>query len=472
MSFEAIIGLETHVELLTKSKIFCSCSSSFGGEANSRCCEVCMGHPGSLPQLNYEVVRFGALAGLSFGSKINSTSCMARKNYIYPDLPKGYQITQGEIPLCEGGSVKLSNGRIINLERIHIEEDAGKLIKKDGIFLIDCNRAGVPLIEIVTKPDFRSAEEVAEYLEDLALTMKRLKISDCKMQEGSLRCDVNISVRDCDRGIFGERTEIKNVNSVSFIKKAINYEFERQSAILSSGGKTERETRRFDSERGITEVMRGKENSSDYRYFEEPDIPSVNISEDEVSALKEKIPPLPREDKMHYISLGLSYEDAFAISKYEALSRYFNALIKEAEAKYISKIILSSAFKFWDEEKREKGELLPCPEKVLNVIEMIKEGRIEKRFEKKIFDKMFETGKGFSELFREEDFASLSEEELENSVNSALSENEKAVYDYLSGKEAALSPILGKVMKETKGRADAGRARALLEKIICLKYKS
>lgn len=473
MNFEAIIGLETHVELSTDTKIFCSCENSFGGEPNSKCCEVCMGFPGALPHLNRKVVEFAVLAGHTFGCDINSTSYMARKNYVYPDLPKGYQITQGEIPLCENGSVTLSNGRKIRIERIHIEEDAGKLIKKDGEILIDYNRAGVPLIEIVTKPDFREAPEVTEYLTDLALTMKAIKISDCKMQEGSLRCDVNISIRDKDSGRISERTEIKNVNSFSFIEKAIEYEKKRLSELFEKGAEICRETRRFDSDKGITEPMRGKETKEDYRYFTEPDIPSVYISPDDVSSLKEKIPPLPREDKMRYIALGLSYDDAFAISKYEAVRIYFNSLLdKGADALHTSKIILSSAFRFLSEDKRETGEILPIADDVLHVISLISDGKIEMRHDKKIFDKMFETGLSFEKLFSESDFAPLSDEELSSVAEIVLIGNEKVISDFLSGKEKAISPLIGKIMKETSGRADAKKAEEALKKLICSKYKS
>ena len=473
MNFEPIIGLETHVELLTKSKIFCSCENSFGGEPNSKCCEVCMGHPGALPHLNHEVVLFGAMAGLSFGSEINNYSYMARKNYIYPDLPKAYQITQGEVPLCIGGSVTLTDGRRIRIERIHIEEDAGKLIKKDGKILIDYNRAGVPLIEIVTKPDFATGEEVAEYLTDLALTMKRLGISDCKMQEGSLRCDVNISLKDKVTGKISERVEIKNVNSFSFIKKAIDYEAKRLASMLEEGKEIVRETRRFNSETGATEAMRGKESASDYRYFTEPDIPSVYISESEISALKENLPPLPREKKMHYASLGISMEDAFTISKYKSLSIYFDSLLSGyGDAVHLSKIILSSAFKFMDEETRENGEILPTASDVLYVLSLMAEGKIEKRFDKKIFDKMFEERKPFTELFNEEDFAPISYDELIKITENVISGNEKAISDFLKGKEKAIAPLIGKIMKETKGRADAKKAEEALKEIICSRYKS
>ncbi len=473
MDFEAIIGLETHVELSTNTKIFCSCENSFGGEPNSKCCEVCMGFPGSLPHLNRCVAEYGVMAGLTFGCNINSTSYMARKNYVYPDLPKGYQITQGGIPLCEGGSVTLSNGRTIEIERIHIEEDAGKLIKRDGVILIDYNRAGVPLIEIVTKPDFREAKEVTEYLEDLALTMKCIKISDCKMQEGSLRCDVNISIRDKISKRVSERTEIKNVNSFSFIEKAIEYEKKRLASLFESGEEIVRETRRFNSDKGITEPMREKETKEDYRYFKEPDIPSVYISPDEICSLKEKIPPLPREDKLRYIALGLSYEDAFAISKYEAVRDYFNGLLeKKQDACHVAKIILSSVFRFLPEDKRECGEILPKNEDVLYVLGLISEGKIEMRHEKKIFDKMFETGKSFNELFSEKDFAPLSEDELLSTVKEAISQNEKAIDDYISGKGAALSAIIGQIMKKTGGRAEAKKAEELLKEIIGSEYKS
>ncbi len=271
--YEMIAGLETHAELSTETKIFCSCSTAFGGEPNTHCCPVCMGMPGVLPSLNRKVVEFAVLAGLATNCKVNLYSRMDRKNYCYPDLPKAYQITQFDFPICEHGWIQLQNGRKIRIRRIHIEEDAGKLLREGNTIHIDYNRCGVPLIEIVTEPDIRSPEEAREYVEELQKMLRYLGISDCRMQEGSLRCDVNLSMRRKGESALGQRTEIKNMNSLSNMVKAMEYEAERQKCLLEKGIPVRRETLRFDVSSGRTELMRGKEDLDDYRYFPEPDVP-------------------------------------------------------------------------------------------------------------------------------------------------------------------------------------------------------
>ncbi|HHZ02000.1 MAG TPA: Asp-tRNA(Asn)/Glu-tRNA(Gln) amidotransferase subunit GatB, partial [Tissierellia bacterium] len=290
MSYELVVGLETHVELSTKTKIFCQCTTEFGGEPNTHCCPVCLGMPGTLPKLNKKVVEYAVKAGLATNCKIRNYSKMDRKNYVYPDLPKAYQVSQFDKPICENGYITLSSGKNIRINRIHIEEDAGKLIHERGDTYIDYNRGGVPLIEIVTEPDIRSVEEAVEYIEQLRLIMKYIGVSDVKMQEGSLRCDVNISVRKKGEEKFGTRAEIKNMNSVNFIAKAIEYEFERQVDLLESGGVVEQETRRYDSDKNITESMRGKEDAEDYRYFREPDLVNIYVSEEDINKYKKELP--------------------------------------------------------------------------------------------------------------------------------------------------------------------------------------
>ncbi|MDY4191517.1 MAG: Asp-tRNA(Asn)/Glu-tRNA(Gln) amidotransferase subunit GatB, partial [Oscillospiraceae bacterium] len=276
--YELVAGLETHVELSTKAKIFCSCSTAFGGQPNSHCCPVCIGLPGTLPKLNRQVVRYAIRAGLALGCRISEISKMDRKNYVYPDLPKAYQISQFDKPLCRDGAVELSNGRTIRINRIHIEEDAGKLIHERGDTFVDYNRGGVPLIEIVTEPDFRSVGEVKEYVELLQLTMKYLGISDCRMEEGSLRCDVNLSVRAQGSEALGTRTEIKNMNSFTHIARAMEYEFSRQQELLASGEPVIQETLRYDTASGVTESMRSKEDAQDYRYFRDPDLVTIRVT--------------------------------------------------------------------------------------------------------------------------------------------------------------------------------------------------
>ena len=290
MQYEMVIGLETHVELSTKTKIFCGCTTAFGGEQNTHCCPVCVGLPGSLPKLNRAVVEYAVKAGLATNCQIATVSKMDRKNYVYPDLAKAYQISQFDYPLCLNGHITLSDGHTIRLNRIHIEEDAGKLVHEGGEIFVDYNRGGVPLIEIVTEPDFRSPEQVREYLEQLRLTMKYLDVSDCKMQEGSMRCDVNISIRPKGSDTYGTRTEIKNVNSLAFIVKAIQAEFERQVYAVENGEEIVQETLRYNEADNSTESMRGKEDSNDYRYFRDPDLPIVTVSQEEIDRLRDSLP--------------------------------------------------------------------------------------------------------------------------------------------------------------------------------------
>ena len=285
MKYEMVAGFETHVELSTKTKIFCGCTTQFGGDPNTHCCPICIGLPGTLPKLNRQVVRYAVMAGLATNCTIPEIAKMDRKNYCYPDLPKAYQISQFDMPLCVGGYIPLSNGRKIRLTRIHIEEDAGKLIHRHGDTLVDYNRGGVPLIEIVSEPDIRSIEEAREYVEKLQLIMRYIGVSDCKMQEGSMRCDVNISVREVGSDKLGTRTEIKNMNSINFIAKAMEYEFERQVDILENGGKVIQETLRYDDVTNTTSSMRGKEDANDYRYFRDPDLVTISVSRDRKSVV-------------------------------------------------------------------------------------------------------------------------------------------------------------------------------------------
>ena len=300
MEFELVCGLETHIELSTRTKVFCGCSTAFGGAPNTHCCPVCLGLPGSLPKLNRQAVEYTVLAGLALGCSISPVSHMDRKNYCYPDLPKAYQISQYDVPLCHDGQVVLSNGRVIRIERIHLEEDAGKLVHEKGRTLVDYNRCGVPLIEIVTKPDFRSIEEAREYLERIQLTMRYLGISDCKMQEGSLRSDVNVSLRPKGSEELGTRTEIKNMNSFTFMERAIQYEVQRQTAVLEAGQKVQQETLRYLPEENRTEPMRSKEDAKDYRFFPEPDLCAVTVSPEEAERLRDSLPELPQEKENRY----------------------------------------------------------------------------------------------------------------------------------------------------------------------------
>lgn len=469
MKYELVSGLETHVELSTKTKIFCGCKTNFGGEPNTHCCPICIGLPGTLPTLNRQVVKFAIMAGLATNCKINMISKMDRKNYVYPDLPKAYQISQFDLPLCKNGFITLSSGKKIRIARIHIEEDAGKLIHKSGDVLIDYNRGGVPLIEIVSEPDINNPQEAREYVEKLQLIMRYIKVSDCKMQEGSMRCDVNISIRPEGSSVLGTRTEIKNMNSVTFMTKAMEYEMKRQIDIIESGGKIIQETLRYKEETGSTESMRGKEDANDYRYFREPDLLTIKTTQDEINEIKSLIPALPEKKLHHYINnLGIPETDAQLIVKYRNVSEYFeNASHGLKKPKNVSNLIIGQIFRFIENESQKEDFNISVSAKELNELALLLEkNKINMNMAKSTLIKALETGKPMSDFISESDLVSIDKDSLTKLCHEAISKNEKSVKDYLQGKEKALKAILGYVMKSTKGRADANEAQQILIDII------
>ncbi|MDP4117793.1 MAG: Asp-tRNA(Asn)/Glu-tRNA(Gln) amidotransferase subunit GatB [Bacillota bacterium] len=469
MGYEMTIGLETHVELSTKTKIFCSCTTEFGGDPNTHCCPVCIGLPGSLPKLNRAVVEYAVKAGLATNCEIGYTSKMDRKNYVYPDLSKAYQISQLDYPLCKNGHMTLSDGQTIRLNRIHIEEDAGKLVHSGNDTNVDYNRGGVPLIEIVTEPDFHSAQQVREYLENLRLIMKTLDVSDCKMQEGSMRCDVNISIRRTGDKKLGTRTEIKNMNSLSFISKAIESEYNRQVDALECGEQIIQETRRFNESTGETESMRGKEDSNDYRYFGDPDLPIVYISPEEVEQLRASMPELPDQKQVRYMrEYGLSDGDSMQIIRYTKLALYYEKMVDVSGApKLAANLLITQLFRVLEDEEAKENASLPIPaEYIGEVLKLVNEGKISNNFIKKILDEMLEKQKPFAELFKISDFSMADESETESFVDAAIAESAAAVQDYLAGKEKAIFAIIGKVMKASKGKADAKTVEEMIIKKI------
>lgn len=469
MEFELVCGLETHIELSTKTKVFCGCSTAFGGEPNTRCCPVCLGLPGSLPKLNRQAVEYTVLAGLALGCSISPISHMDRKNYCYPDLPKAYQISQYDVPLCHDGQVVLSNGRVIRIERIHLEEDAGKLVHESGRTLVDYNRCGVPLIEIVTKPDFRSIEEAREYLELVQLTMRYIGISDCKMQEGSLRSDVNVSLRPKGSEELGTRTEIKNMNSFTFMERAIEYEAHRQAAILRAGEKVQQETLRYLPEENRTEPMRSKEDAKDYRFFPEPDLYAVAVPPEEVERLRESLPELPQTKENRYRQeLGLSLEEARLLSRYRKIAEYFEGVLPHIQTpKNAANCILGQIFRrLKTEEDKEQAEIPVSPEALGELIQLLEGKKIRVDLLKKTLESMLDTGKGCMEFLTPEDLAGISRQQLEEMCHQAVETNPKAVEDYRSGKEKALKALLGAVMRQSKGRADAAQAEKILRELL------
>jgi aspartyl-tRNA(Asn)/glutamyl-tRNA(Gln) amidotransferase subunit B len=468
MSWELVAGLETHIELSTKTKIFCQCTTEFGGEPNTHCCPVCIGLPGTLPKLNSSVVEYAVKAGLATNCSIRNISKMDRKNYVYPDLPKAYQISQYDKPLCEHGYIELDSGKKINLTRIHIEEDAGKLVHQRGDTYIDYNRGGVPLIEIVSEPDIRSIDEAVEYVEKLRLIMKYIGVSDVRMQEGSLRCDVNISVRKPGEK-FGTRTEIKNMNSINFMAKAIEYEFNRQVDILESGGTIEQETRRYNSDLNITETMRGKEDADDYRYFRDPDLVTISISDLEIEKIKSGLPELPHEKFRRFTEeLGLPEADASLIVKYKNVAEYFEKSCAEVSSKKAAaNFILGQMFRRMATDADKEEFRVPIPPEYLNELVILAEQKkINSNMARNALEQMLDTGKPVREFVSDEDLKGIGGDELRGLCEKAVQENEKAVTEYLNGKEKAFKSIIGYIMKETKGKADAEAAANIILEII------
>lgn len=469
MKYRLVSGLETHVELATATKIFCGCTTAFGGSPNTHCCPVCTGQPGSLPVLNKKVVEYAIRAGLATHCTINTTTHLDRKNYCYPDLPKAYQISQFDKPLCEHGYVELESGKKIGITRIHIEEDAGKLVHESGFTYIDYNRGGVPLIEIVSEPDISSPEEAKEYVEKLQLIMRYIGVSDCKMQEGSMRCDVNISVMPEGATEFGTRTEIKNMNSISYIEKAMAYEYRRQIEVIEGGGKIVQATLRYDEHTGETSVMRTKEDAQDYRYFPEPDILTVVIPESKVEEIKNSLPELPT-DKLHrYVDeLKINPATAKLLYKYKRVCDFAEkALSLGAGVKNTVNLIVGTLYsKLETEEDKEKFDLPVSAEEMAELVKLVDGGKINITLAQKTLSAMAEEGKPVSAYIKPEDVAGMDEGELEKICRQAVEANAGAVADFKAGKEKAIFALYGFVKKATQGKADIKKADEIIRKLI------
>lgn len=468
--YEMVVGLETHVELSTKSKIFCGCSTAFGGEPNTHCCPVCTGEPGSLPVLNKKVLEYAIKAGLATNCSISRTTHMDRKNYVYPDLPKAYQISQFEEPVCLKGYVELDSGRRIGINHIHIEEDAGKLVHEGGYTYVDYNRGGVPLIEIVSEPDIRSIDEAREYVEKLQLILRHIGVSDCRMQEGSMRCDVNISIRPFGQPVFGTRAEIKNMNSLSFMEKALAYEYSRQADLLDSGEKVVQETRRYSESDGTTESMRGKEDAQDYRYFREPDILQTDISEAYIEEIQKSLPELPQDRQKRYEAMGIAPTEAALLVKYKSVSDYFDAATGNgASPKNVCNLIIGQVFRgFNTEEEKELFAIAISPAQLAELVILLDNGKINANIARQTLDKMLSEGKGCMAYLTASDLASVDDSEVDRLCKKAVAANPKAVADYLAGKEVALKALLGFVMKATRGKANSAAVEEKIKAIIKL----
>ncbi len=470
MDYEIVIGLEIHAELSTQSKIYCGCSTEFGGEPNTHCCPICTGMPGVLPVLNKKVVEYAVKAGLAMNCTISQFSKQDRKNYFYPDLPKAYQVSQFDLPLCRNGYVEIEVGgtrKKIGITRIHIEEDAGKLIHDEwgtGT-LVDYNRCGVPLIEIVSEPDMRSPEEARAFVESVKAILEYLDVCDCKMQEGSLRADVNLSVRPVGSTTFGTRTEMKNLNSFRSIQRAAESEAQRQIREIEDGSTITQDTRRWDDAKGYSYAMRSKEEAHDYRYFPEPDLVPVVVDDEWLSRIKESLPELPAARRERYIAeFGLPEYDAGLLTSSIRLAEFFEDAVKgSSNAKAVSNWIMGDVMRILKEKELE-ADRIPFPGSYLaQLVTLIDKGTISGTIARKVLEKMFESGKEPGLIVKEEGLEVVSDEDaLTAIVRKILDANPQSVADYKGGKEKAFGFLVGQTMREMKGKADPQTINRLL----------
>ncbi len=470
MRFEAVIGLEIHAQLLTESKLFCGCSTKFGNPPNTNICPVCMGHPGVLPILNKKAVEFTIRMGLATSCTINKYSIFARKNYFYPDLPKGYQISQYELPLCSNGYLEIEHQnqrKKIRINRIHLEEDAGKSIHDQGNFtLLDFNRCGVPLIEIVTAPDIQTPEEAGIFLSEIRQIVKYLGICDGNMEEGSLRCDANVSIREAGSNILGTKTEVKNMNSIKNVVDALKYEIERQIEIVSSGGRIIQQTLLWNADKQIIEPMRTKEESHDYRYFPEPDLPIVEVNEEWLNVIRENLPELPsiRKERMKS-QYNIPDYDIEILTTEKEFADYFEETAKFTDDyKSISNWFMTEILKILNEQKISIKEFPIKPEYLGELIKLINNQTISGKIAKEVFNEMLVEPGSPSEIIKEKNLIQISDEKIiEEIVQKVIESNQKQVQQYLEGKDKVFAHFVGQVMRETKGKANPSLVNKILK---------
>ena len=474
MEFETVIGLEIHVELATQTKIFCNCKNEFGAPPNSHVCPVCMGSPGVLPVLNEEALKLGIRAALALNCEVRRSSKFDRKNYFYPDSPKAYQISQYDEPIGEHGFVEIVvNGekRRIGITRVHLEEDAGKLNHADfgDASYVDLNRAGVPLIEIVSEPDIRSAEEARLFLEELKATMQYCLISDCKMEEGSLRCDANISLRPVGQEQLGTKTEIKNMNSFRNGQRGLDYEWARQDKILRAGKTVQQQTLRWDEASASTILMRSKEDAHDYRYFPEPDLPRVLLSEEYIQARLQEVPELPMARRHRFESeYGIPAYDAGVLTASRALAGYFDEAAQHVkDPKTVSNMIMGDVLGYLKTVEKEINELPMKPVQLAALISLMEDGTISSKIAKNVLKEMLESGKEPKTIIADQGLVQISDEgQLSEIAQRVLAANPKSVEDYRAGKEKALGALVGQMMKETKGKANPQMVNKIIVDLI------
>ncbi|MFV0636202.1 Asp-tRNA(Asn)/Glu-tRNA(Gln) amidotransferase subunit GatB [Mitsuokella sp. WILCCON 0060] len=474
MKYEAVIGLEIHCELKTKTKIFCGCATGFGAEQNTHVCPVCLGLPGVLPTVNKRVVEFGIKAGLATNCTINKYSKFDRKNYYYPDLPKNWQTSQYDLPIAEHGWVDIDvdgEKKRIRLTRIHMEEDAGKLvhsgttIKDSASSNVDYNRTGVPLLEIVSEPDLRSAEEARAYMEKIKAIMEYIDVSNCRMEEGNLRADINVSLRPAGTKELGTRTEMKNINSFKNLEDAINYEIERQEEVLEDGGHVIQETRTFDPARGITLSMRSKENAHDYRYMPEPDLPPIVTSEETIEKYRSELPELPDARRARLEKdYGLSTYDAGIITSSRAMAEYFDAVVATgADPKLAANWIMGDLAKNLNEDGLDIAKSPVSAERLGKMIGLIMKDTISGKIAKKVFKEMWTNPDEPEKIVKDKGLVQITDTgAIEAAVDAAIAANPKAVAEYKGGKKKAIGALVGQVMKATRGKANPQMVNKML----------
>lgn len=480
MTYEAVIGLEVHAQLLTDSKLFCGCSTRFGAEPNTQTCPICLGMPGVLPVLNKRAVEFSIKMALATNCEIAPTSVFARKNYFYPDLPKGYQISQYEQPLARNGFIDIEvdgpaerggTRKRIGITRVHMEEDAGKLLHGETALdadysFVDLNRAGVPLIEIVSEPDIRTPEEAVEYLKALRDILVYLEICDGNMEEGSLRCDANVSIRPVGQKGFGTKAELKNMNSFKFVRDALEYEIKRQVEVVEEGGRIIQETRLYDPDRGITESMRGKEEAHDYRYFPEPDLLPLRVDTVWIEEIKRTLPELPQAKRERFVrEYGIPFYDAGVLTSSRELANYYEDCVRlYPQPKVVSNWVMGELLRYLKEDRRDVKDCPVKPEGLTKLLKMVDEGTISGKMAKDVFEEMYRTGKDPEAIVKEKGLVQVSDSAtLLKVIDDVLKANPQHVADYKAGKEKLFGFFVGQVMKATKGQANPQLLNRLLK---------
>ncbi len=472
MTYEVVIGLEVHAQLLTQSKMFCACGTKFGLPANSQTCPICLGMPGTLPVINKKAVEMAVRTGLALQCRIGEQNRFARKNYFYPDLPKGYQISQYEAPICEHGSVEVEVGpakKPVRIRRAHLEEDAGKNIHEAGAngSRVDLNRAGTPLLEIVTEPDMRSADEVVAYLKMLREILMYLEVCDGNMEEGSLRCEPNLSLRPVGQKEFGTKVELKNINSFKFVKEAIEYEIKRQTKVLNEGGKIAQETRLWDSDKGETATMRSKEEAHDYRYFPDPDLVPLSLAPEWIDDLCKTLPELPAVRQRRFVGeYGLPEYDAGVLTGSKALADYFEACVRLfPQPKTVSNWVMGELLRELNQAGLSAAVSPVGPERLVSLLQLVEKGTVSLKVARELFPELYASGKAPEQIVKEKGLTQVSDEgALAKIIDEVIAKNQAQVDQYKGGKEAVLGFLVGQVMKASGGKANPGKVNELLKK--------